>query len=147
MSRRTLQALAALSLAWIVVNVAPPILAYGKLRSQAVGIVRDFYRVREAALAYREEHGAWPEEEPGGRLPPDLGARLQGEVRFRRGEVVYDWENWIREDGSLRYPDRGVSVGLSLRSDDERLIRLVERVYGTSLPRRGGGVTFPIESR
>lgn len=145
MSERILSALVVLSVAWIVVNVGEPLLAYGELRAEAVGIVRDFYRVRDAAFAFREENGVFPAERVGGRLPPELSERIRNEVSFRRGEVVYDWENWLRADGTPRYPRRGVSVGLSLRSGDERLIRMVECVYGRKLPRRGGGVTFPIQ--
>jgi hypothetical protein len=146
MSPRRLEVLVVLSLVWILVNVMMPLLAYAKLRSQAVGIVSDYHRVREAALAFRTDNGFWPEEARAGRVPGELAPRLEGRVRFERGAVLYDWENWIREDGSRRYPRREVSIGLSLRSSDERLIRMVECMWGGALPRRGGGVTFPIES-
>lgn len=145
MSRRVFFLLGLLCLLWILANVSAPVLAYARLRAEAARIVSDVGRIREAALEFRREHGFWPLDEAGGRVPAELVPALEGLVAFEQDGLVYDWENWMWDDGSLLYPDRGIAVGLSLRTTDEVLIRMLECVWGTPLVRRGGGITFGFE--
>lgn len=145
MSRRILEALVVVSALVILTNVALPVLAYFELRGRAVRIVSDVRSILEAAADLHRETGSWPDELPSGRMPSDLRKRLGVTVVFERRGFTYDWENWIRDDGTSRYPGRPIRIGLSLRTTDERLIRMVEHIWGSPLPRRAGGVTFPIE--
>ena len=131
----------------IIANVAIPAYTHAQLRTQATAIMADFVSVRNSAQDYYNQNRKWPRDRGAGREPPELSSYLGGRVRWNQGDVRYDWQNWVRNDGLPKNQARrsGVTVGFSVRTKDKKLLVMLENVWGNPLNKTyGWGVTFPI---
>ena len=118
----------------LMISVAIPNYV-GMMRDvRASQAVADLQAVRAAAYLYYGDHQTWPPEEQAGVVPDALRSYLSKNIAFVNPAYQIDWENWIiadephpksKEKVKLRskYPETGVMVGISIRTDDARLIK------------------------
>ena len=72
-----------------------------------------------------------------------IGASLSWD---QRGDFCYDWENWVRPDGTPMHPQTGIDVGFSVVTQDQRLVEALRKVSLLDLRRTvGNNYTFVIE--
>jgi len=128
-------------------NIAIPACTHAQLRTRTMANMANFVSVGNSAQDYYNQDREWPEDRGAGREPPELSQYLQGRVRWDQGDVRYDWRNWVRDDGRPKNNAKrsGVAVGFSVRTKDEKLLAMIENVWGNPLNKTyGWGVTFPI---
>ena len=131
----------------IIANIAIPAYSHAQLRTKATAIMADFVSVRKSAEDFYNQSGRWPRDRGPGREPRELRSYLNGQVRWNQGDVRYDWQNWLRNDGRPKGKARrsGIAVGFSVRTRDKELLAMLENVWGNPLNKTyGWGVTFPI---
>ena len=91
-------------------------------RARAAAIVSDFLLIRQAAL--------------------------QGKVEWVNNSlgVKYDWENWIKTDGTPKHKSTGVAYGLSVVVSDPLVLEGIRHIYdGPFHQSRRDRRTFVIE--
>lgn len=91
------------------------------LKARAAEALGDINAIRVAAYAYNADTNQWPADVNRGVLPPELEPYLGEDFSFDREHYRLDWDNWMMPDGSPRYPDLGVLVGVSITTTNEAL--------------------------
>lgn len=133
----------------ILANLAYPSVLEMTRRGLAARVAGDFQNVRTAAVEYMRDEHKYPPDGAAGSVPLGLSTYIRNKVSWTNSfpPVTYDWENWIAEDGSALHPDTGVLVGLSVISDDYKLLNEVERASGGRVQRLWSNrVTFVIQA-
>lgn len=105
----------------ILAAVAVPAYTKISLRAQAAAALGDIHAVRVAALSYNTATNRWPPDVNRGITPKELEPYLGDGFSFDRGHYLLDWDNWSLPDGTPRYPDTGVLVGISLTTANPAL--------------------------
>ena len=105
----------------------------------------------EAAVTrYYTQNDSWPRDRPPGREPPELGPYLEGKLnwgrrRGRRGfDIQYEWENWLRKNGRPRRPRTGVAIGFSVRTKNDQMLAMIQKVWGRPVYTTRTRLTFVI---
>lgn len=117
---------AALVIAGIVALIAVPNYLDLVRNTRALQAVGDLYAIRAAAYLNYGDTMAWPQEASAGIPPTELSDRLPPGFRFVKEHYKIDWENWIganRKPGDARI---GIEVGVSVVSNDPKLLAAVE---------------------
>jgi prepilin-type N-terminal cleavage/methylation domain-containing protein len=91
------------------------------LKARAAEALGDINAIRVAAYAYNADTNRWPPDVNRGVVPPELVPYLGDGFTFDREHYRLDWDNWMLPDGSPRYPDLGVLVGVSITTTNEAL--------------------------
>lgn len=119
---------AALLIAGIVALIAVPNYLEIVRSTRAMQAMGDLYAVRAAAYLNYGDTTRWPIDAPAGVPPPELEERLPPGFRFVKDQYKIDWENWIgevRKEGDGR---AGIEVGVSVVSNDPKLLDAVQRL-------------------
>ena len=119
---------AALLIAGIVALIAVPNYVELVRSTRAMQAVGDLYAVRAAAYLNYGDTTKWPPDAPAGIPPQELSERLPDGFRFVKEHYKIDWENWIgeiRKPGDMR---SGIEVGVSIVSNDPKLLDAVQRL-------------------
>jgi prepilin-type N-terminal cleavage/methylation domain-containing protein len=126
-----LEILIVVAILGILLNIAVPGYIEAVNRSRAMSVVADFNNVRRAVSEYAVDKGEYPSDYWPGSMPPDLGPYLGNSVRWHREDldVRYDWDNWVRWDGEPKHPATGVLHGFSLITQNDTLIKNIQRYY------------------
>ena len=117
-------------------------------RARAAAIVSDFLLIRQAAYDHLAASGEFPRDVNRGIEPPELTAALQGKVKWVNNSlgVKYDWENWIKTDGTPKHKSTGVAYGLSVVVSDPLVLEDIRHIYdGPFHQSRRDRRTFVIE--
>jgi type II secretory pathway pseudopilin PulG len=129
----------------ILLNLVAPTLVAEIQRGHAARVIEDFLAVRTAALDYRIDFGAYPDDVGLGVAPPELDRTLGNRLLWSQGALyAYEWENWL-DDESLSAT--GIGIGFSVVTDNERLlVRIADRYDGPMVRVSFNRLTFMIES-
>lgn len=119
---------AALLIAGIVALIAVPNYLDLMRSTRAMQAMGDLYAVRAAAYLNYGDTTKWPLDAPAGVPPPDLLQRLPPGFRFVKEHYKLDWENWIGEVRQAGDGRAGVEVGVSVVSNDPKLLDAVQRL-------------------
>jgi prepilin-type N-terminal cleavage/methylation domain-containing protein len=107
------------------------VMKYIDLRNAALAaqMAQEVRAIQIAAFNYYAEKEAWPPDAATGAVPTGLGPLLPGQLAesFDRGFYQLDFENFGDED-----PD--MIVGVSISSQDDKLIAKFVRYLGTQAP-------------
>ncbi len=98
-----------------------------KHRAVAARATADLENVRLAAYNAMYNVGDWPPEEAAGVVPPALKPHLNNGFSFTRPEYTLDWENLGGGGG-------GMQVGITVTSNDSRLVRALAQTVGNKGP-------------
>lgn len=128
-----IEVLVVMAIIGILANLAVPATLEMRRRADAARIIGDFNAIRAAAFDYFAEAGAYPGTGPWGRAPRELVPSLPQGFTFRYGEVDYRWRSWSVRGALPGRANRVELVGLEIRSQDQRLLRMVTGLYGGSL--------------
>ncbi len=142
------EALAALAILGLLLNIVAPLALRQVRRARAAAIVAEFGVIRQAAQDVAAATGRWPEDGVTGSAPAALDAPLRGRVRWSNAGqgYAYNWELWADEDGTPVHPEAGLTVGLSVVTADPRLAEALDAVYDGRLVRTAADrYTFAIE--
>lgn len=146
-----IEVMLATALVGILANIAAPIGLYLVRRAEAQSIINDFLVVQQAAVQYRSDRGVYPPERAVGVEPRELRQYIKGNVNWNntRLRVRYDWENWLRPNGNLRYPAFRIVAGFTIETSDTTLQALIRNQYpGPYVSTfRNTRLTIPIELR
>jgi prepilin-type N-terminal cleavage/methylation domain-containing protein len=115
----------------ILANLAIPAVQEALVRARASRVVTDFVAVRNAALLFAQDDGAYPDESRTGAMPTELAPYLGTRIDWTPTVIAgsYDWENWADTEGNPTHPETGVLYGFSVVSADSRVLDAVERIY------------------
>lgn len=116
----------------ILARMALPAYQSLVLRARAAEALGDINAIRVAAYAYNADTNQWPADVNRGVLPPELEPYLGEAFSFDREHYRLDWDNWSMPDGSPRYPDTGVLIGVSMTTDNEALGQALIDLVGES---------------
>lgn len=105
----------------ILARMALPAYQSLLLKARAAEALGDINAVRVAAFSYNTETNRWPPDVNRGTVPPELVPYLPDGFTFDREHYRLDWDNWSLPDGTPRYPDIGVLIGVSMTTDNEAL--------------------------
>ncbi|MFO7895076.1 MAG: prepilin-type N-terminal cleavage/methylation domain-containing protein [Longimicrobiales bacterium] len=116
----------------ILTRLALP--AYQSLvfKARAAEALGDINAVRVAAYSYNADTNRWPADVNRGIVPPELEPYLSEGFSFDKEHYRLDWDNWSMPDGTPRYPDTGVLIGVSMTTSDERLGQALIELVGES---------------
>jgi prepilin-type N-terminal cleavage/methylation domain-containing protein len=107
------------------------IIKYIDLRNAALAaqMAQEVRAIQIAAFNYYAEKEAWPPDAPKNAVPTGLGPLLPGQLAesFDRGFYQLDFENFGDQD-----PD--MIVGVSITTDDDKLLAKFVRYLGTGAP-------------
>jgi len=130
----------------ILVNIAVPRYMEARQRAIAATVVGDYHLLHQAVYEYYGDHGEFPRNRGRGREPLELRPYLGQKIRWQQGDLAYQWENWVRKDGTPKRRKTGVLYGFSVFTDDESLMSAIEKVYTGPTTRIGKNrITFVIE--
>lgn len=117
----------------IIVRIAVP--RYGIARKQAIAraAIGDVRVLRDAALNYQTDRGAWPPETSGGRTPSGLARYLPRGFNFRRGAYTLDYESWVRPRGGLRRNAPAI-VAIAITTPDRQLRAALRQLGASGIP-------------
>lgn len=90
-TRDVVLGLAVLSL---LAALAHPWIARSRFGSSVDALEADVIAVREGALRYASDRGAWPPESAPGVVPPELATDLPQGFEFQREAWTLDWNRW-----------------------------------------------------
>lgn len=124
-----------------------------KRRAEAAGVVADFRFFRDAVYQHYTNTGKWPRERGRHREPPELEEILEGKLRWVHPElgIEYDWDNWVRRNGTFKRPQTGVAYGFSVviprnRKRFDHVFDDIQKIYDGPLVRVGRKrLTFVID--
>lgn len=116
----------------ILTRLALP--AYQSLvfKARAAEALGDINAVRVAAYSYNADTNRWPPDVNRGTVPPELEPYLGEGFSFDKEDYRLDWDNWSMPDGTPRYPETGVLIGVSMTTSDERLGQALIGLVGES---------------
>ena len=110
----------------LALTLAQPSLHRARVEARATELVEVLNLVREGALAYRSEQGAWPEGGRRGRIPAGLAGYLPEDLNFQDPHYVLDLENWALEGSGV------FEVGVSFYTYDQEVGFAVLGMLGTN---------------
>jgi len=90
---------------------------------QAVG---DLYAIRAAAYMNYGDTSKWPADLSPGIPPTELVSRLPAGFEFVRRDYRLDWDNWIGRPHAPGDPRSAVLVGVSVVSNDPKLLDTIQ---------------------
>ena len=122
--------LIALELALLAACLAVPAWQNAALDRRASEVVRAVRVVRAAASTQHAARGAWAEDGAPGQAPASLVAYLPGGFAFDRGSYTLDWID-LPVNGGDEAEAAGAFVGVSVLSQDARLLDRVDRLLGS----------------
>jgi prepilin-type N-terminal cleavage/methylation domain-containing protein len=102
---------------------------------QAVG---DLYAVRAAAYMNYGDTSQWPEDLSPGIPPASLVSRLPAGFEFVRRDYRLDWDNWIGQPHAPGDPRSTILVGVSVVSNDPKLLDTVQSLMSRTYIVRTG---------
>jgi len=120
------------------------VLKYVDLRrtAQAARVAADFNAIKIASYTYYSDAAAWPTETGPGVIPPELVVPLGTGYSFIRDEYTLDYDYFpLAGSGPGSY-----IVGVTVTTNDPRLMTKLEQVLGKSMPflAAGGSLTYII---
>lgn len=118
----------ALLVAGIVALIAIPNYLDLVRDTRAMQAVADLYAVRAAAYLNYGDTTRWPPDAPAGIPPTEIHERLPPGFRFVKEHYKIDWENWIGEVRKAGDGRTGIEVGVSVVSNDSKLLDSVQRL-------------------
>lgn len=124
----------------LLVNLA--VLKYFDLTRSALSakIAGDFTAVRLAAYNYEADHSnQWPADVGPGTVPPEMVPYLPPNFQWVNANYSLDWDNNAPSVSPYM-------LAISMTSDDERLMRVLQNSLGTRAPYffAGNRLTFVI---
>ena len=96
---------------------------------QAVG---DLYAIRAAAYMNYGDTTQWPPDLSPGIPPAALVSRLPSGFEFVRRDYRLDWDNWIGQPHALHDPRSTVLVGISVVSNDPKLLDTIQSLMSST---------------
>lgn len=133
----------------IIAAVAIPSLLQARLQARAAAIVADFHSVQHAALEFFLDHNRFPPDRQPCEEPVELQHYIGSTLLWRPAgeQFCYDWENWVRPDGTPMHPQTGILIGFSVVTQDIRLVAAIRKSSGLEVRRTvGNNYTFVIEA-
>ncbi len=88
-----IQLMLSLAIGSIVVSVAVPKVKQSERISRSTIIVADLRTFASAFEGYAQERGGWPDEQPAGKMPPEMNERL-GSTSWLRTTPIGGQYNW-----------------------------------------------------
>jgi hypothetical protein len=137
-------------LAIIVCMVAPAVIA-GSVNGQAQQAAREILQVADAATVAHGKLGQWPEDGTPGVIPASFKPFLPPNLTFDRDAYQLNWEHWRLSDGNGPYSETSEFAGVSVITNDPRLLSLITDRLGTQTHFTVGNrtivmVTIPVEA-
>jgi len=125
----------------ILANLAMPVWQNTALHMHAADIARQMQQVRTAAESARARSGAWPDDQPAGVKPTELGPFLPPGFSFAHEDYQLDWDHWELADGKALGVAGDELAGIAVVSRNPRLAGAVAREL------RGGDLRLTLENR
>lgn len=100
--------------------------------TRAMQAVGDLYAVRAAAYLYYGDTSRWPADLGLAILPAELAGRLPSGFAFVRRHYRLDWDNWIGRPQRAGDPGATVLVGISVVTNDTKLLEAVESLLSNA---------------
>jgi prepilin-type N-terminal cleavage/methylation domain-containing protein len=117
----------------IIVRIAVPRYAVARKQAIARAVIGDVRVLRDAALNYQTDRGAWPPETRGGRTPAGLAKYLPKGFEFRRASYTLDYDSWINPRGRLRRNAPAI-VAIGVTTPDRQLRAAIRQLGATGIP-------------
>lgn len=134
----------------IIASFAIPQYLKAKKMAQAMTVIADFKAIHLAAVTCYAETGKYPPDYYPGGVPKELVPYLPADFTFDRRpyiDVRYDWENWVKDDGTPKHPYTGVLYGVSVTTKDLVLVKYIKGLYrSTFVYSLNDNYTFVMES-
>jgi len=145
-----LEVLIVVALIGILVNLAVPAMRKARYRAMAATVVADFRMVERATLQYASDASRYPKDTYPGEVVPELVPYLKSAIPWAGRwdkKIAYDFDNWIRPDGTAMYPACNIATGISIQTKDMDLVAEVNKILKPGLvPCVWGTYTYPISA-
>jgi len=132
----------------ILTNIAIPLMRKARYRAMATAVFADFRTVERAVLLYAADTSKYPKDNYPGGTPPELVPYMKGGFPWSgrwNGMISYDFDNWIRPDGTPMYPRCGIAIGISIQTKDQVLLAEINKIVKPPLvPCVSGTYTYTI---
>ena len=141
-----IELLVTMAIVGILVNIAIPVMRGVQQKADAAKVISDYHVIHVAAFGYFAQNNTFPDAGIEGTPPDELVDFLPDNFRFAYPNATYRWRNWSLPGGSPTGGTQQWLLGLTVRSDDQLLLKAIEQQFGGTVTQFvGDQLTMVIE--